>query len=148
MPVLLLTAGTAQTLNSSNAYPINTWKLEGSVAFLFPEGLVLSPGEYLLITETNEAAFRSYYTVEAGVTVLGPYDGKLNNDGEDLKLTRPGAPEVLTGKVPSILVELVDYDDKAPCPVVTVFRGAHRSPAALGSLPLVSRSDRDDPVPV
>ena len=97
-------------------YPTNTWKLAGAVDFTFPEGLTLAAGECLLVTETTEAAFRSYYTVDAGVTVLGPYDGVLNNDGEDLMLTRPGDPEVLTGEVPAILVELVEYNDVAPWP--------------------------------
>jgi len=99
------------------ANPTNTWKLEGAVTFSFPTGIVLSAGECLLVTETNEAAFRSYYTVDAGVTVLGPYEGALNNDGEDLTLTRPGEPEALTGEVPYIVVELVDYNDAAPWPL-------------------------------
>lgn len=93
----------------------NTWKLEGAVEFTFPEGLVLSPGEYLLVSETDEATFRSYYTVDFGVTVLGPYDGKLNNDGESLTLTRPGDEEE-TGEIPYIVVEMVDYNDAAPWP--------------------------------
>jgi len=100
-----------------STYPTNTWKLDGAVEFTFPEGLILSIGECLVITETNEAAFRSYYAVDADVTVLGPYDGKLNNGGEDIRLTRPGDPEVLTGEVPYILVELVDYTDEAPWPI-------------------------------
>ncbi len=100
-----------------STYATNTWKLEGAVEFTFPEGLVLSAGECLLITETTEAAFRSYYSVDAGVTVLGPYDGALNNDGEDLMLTRPGDPEALTGEIPYILVEFVDYNDVAPWPL-------------------------------
>ncbi len=99
-----------------STYPANTWKLDGAVEFTFPEGLVLSPGECIVISETSEAAFRSVYSVDAGVTVLGPYDGKLNNDGEDLELTRPGDPEVLTGEVPYILVELVEYNDADPWP--------------------------------
>jgi hypothetical protein len=99
-----------------STYPTNTWKLDGAVEFTFPEGLVLEPGECLLITETTAQVFTNYYTVPAGVTVLGPYDGKLNNDGEDLQLTRPGDPEALTGEVPMILVERVDYDDESPWP--------------------------------
>jgi hypothetical protein len=98
------------------AYPTNTWKLDGAVEYTFPEGIVLAPGECLIVSETDEATFRSYYTVDEGVTVLGPYDGKLNNDGEDLELTRPGDPEALTGEIPYILVELVEFNDAAPWP--------------------------------
>jgi len=100
-----------------STYTTNTWKLDGAVEFTFPEGLTLSAGECLLITETDEATFKAYYSVDAGVTVLGPYDGHLNNSGEDLYLTRPGDPEELTGEIPYITVELVEYNDKTPWPV-------------------------------
>ena len=99
------------------SYPTNTWKLDGAVDFTFPEDLTLAAGECLLITETTETAFRSYYSVDSGVTVLGPYDGALNNDGEDLYLTRPGDPEALTGEIPAIVVELVEFNDAAPWPL-------------------------------
>ncbi|MCF7848358.1 MAG: lamin tail domain-containing protein, partial [Kiritimatiellales bacterium] len=97
-------------------YTTNTWNLDGAVEFTFPEGLTLGAGECVVISETNAAAFRSYYLVDAGVTVLGPYDGQLNNDGEDLYLTRPGNPEDLTGEIPYIVVERVEYNDAAPWP--------------------------------
>lgn len=98
-------------------YPSNTWKLEGAVEFTFPEDIMLAAGDCLFITETDAVAFRSSYSVDAGVTVLGPFEGALNNDGEDIMLTRPGDPETLTGEVPFILVELVEYNDVAPWPV-------------------------------
>ncbi|MGJ8641227.1 MAG: lamin tail domain-containing protein [Opitutaceae bacterium] len=97
------------------SYPTSTWKLEGAVEFTFPTGLTLDSGEVLLITETDETTFRAYYpTLDAGVTVLGPYTGALDNAGEDVYLTRPGDPEALTGEVPYIVVEFVDYDDESP----------------------------------
>lgn len=94
----------------------DTWKLEGAVEFTFPEGIILAPGEVIVISETDEASFRSGYTVDAGVTVLGPYDGALNNAGEELLLTRPGDEEV-SGEVPYIVVERVDYGDELPWPL-------------------------------
>ena len=99
------------------ARPTNTWKLEGAVEFTFPEGITLDPGSCILITETNAAAFTNVYTVPAGVTVLGPYDGKLDNAGEEVRVTRPGEPEAVSGDVPYILDERVDYDNAAPWPV-------------------------------
>jgi plastocyanin len=97
-------------------YTTNTWKLEGAVEFTFPEGLTLASGECVIVSETDAATFTAYYTVDAGVTVLGPYEGQLNNAGEALYLTRPGDPEELTGEIPYYVVELVDYDDEAPWP--------------------------------
>ncbi len=105
-------------------YPTNTWKLDGAVEFTFPQGTVLAAGECLIITETNAAAFSAYYSVAGGVSVLGPYDGRLSNSGEKLKLYRPGDPEALTGEVPQILVELVDYDDESPWPAAADGLGA------------------------
>ncbi|MDF7798496.1 lamin tail domain-containing protein [Pontiellaceae bacterium B1224] len=111
----------------------NAWKLEGAVEFTFPVGLTLAAGECLVITETNAAAFLSYYSVDAGVTVLGPYDGQLNNDGEDLYLTRPGDEEALTGEIPYIVVERVEYNDVSPWPLAADGLGAslERANAAL-----------------
>ena len=99
------------------AVPTNTWQLDGSVEFSFPVGVEMAPGSYLIISETNATAFTNTYSVPAGTTVLGPYDGKLNNDGETLRLERPGEPEALAGEVPEILVERVEYNDVAPWPV-------------------------------
>jgi len=98
------------------ARPTNTWKLEGAVEFTFPQGLSLAPGDYLVITETNAAAFTNACPVPDGVTVLGPYQGKLDNAGEDVTVTRPGEPEAVTGEVPYIVVELVEYDNEPPWP--------------------------------
>ena len=97
-------------------HPTNTWKLEGGIEFTFPTGLSLAPGSFILITETNAAAFTKAYAVPAGVTVLGPYVGKLDNAGETVRITRPGEPEALTGEIPYILGELVDYENTAPWP--------------------------------
>ena len=99
------------------AVPTNTWQLDGAVEFSFPAGLVMAPGAYLIISETNAATFTNFYTVPGGTTVLGPYDGQLDNGGESIRLERPGDPEVLTGEIPYILVEKVTYDDEAPWPV-------------------------------
>jgi len=98
------------------ARPTNTWRLEGAVEFTFPEGTDLAPGSCVVVTETNAAAFAAVYTVSGGVTVLGPYDGKLDNAGEDVMVTRPGEPEAGTGEIPYILHELVEYDNEAPWP--------------------------------
>jgi len=96
--------------------PTNTWRLDGAVAFSFPVSQTMAPDSYLIICETNASAFASFYTVPTGTTVLGPYDGKLSNDGESLRLERPGDPEALTGEIPEILVERVVYDNESPWP--------------------------------
>ncbi len=121
-------------------YPTNTWKLDGAVAYSFPEGTVLAAGETLLITETNAAAFRSWYGVADSVTVLGPYAGQLNNGGEALELARPGDPEADTGEVPYILVERVEYDDDSPWPTAADGLGSSLERASVALYPNDSAS--------
>jgi hypothetical protein len=63
------------------------------------------------------AAFRAHYGIGAGVTLVGPFSGFLNNgtgrvelEGPDAQL--PGEP----GFVPHITVDEALYDDLAPWP--------------------------------
>jgi hypothetical protein len=99
------------------ARPGNTWTLRGGVQFAFPAGTFMPATNFVLLIRTDTNTFRSAYPdCPAGVTLLGPYDGQLDNAGESLRLYRPGAPEPLTGEVPEILVDRVKYDDKEPWP--------------------------------
>ena len=108
-------------------FPTNKWRLRDAVDFVFPDGYVLSPGAFVLVVNfdpaTNAAqvaSFRSRFSVPAGVQILGPYGGKLDNGGESVELVKPDAPQVLglpdAGFVPSVLVDKVEYKDSAPWP--------------------------------
>jgi hypothetical protein len=107
------------------AYPTNAWRLRGGADFDFPTNVTLPSHGYALIANFNPqtnatalAAFRALYGVPATVPVFGPYQGKLNNSGEEVKLTRPDAPG-LSGTnivVPHILVDKVSYGDSHPWP--------------------------------
>jgi len=107
------------------AFPTNSWRLRGGADFNFPTNVTLPPHGYALIAnfdpQTNAvalAAFRALYGVPAGVPIFGPYQGKLNNSGEEVKLTRPDAAG-LSGTnilVPYILVDKVSYADGHPWP--------------------------------
>lgn len=108
------------------ARPTNTWKLDKGVGFQFPVNTTIAPNGYLLVvnfnpaTETAQlAAFRAKYGIGAGVPILGPYSGKLDNSGEKVALYLPDAPETTgssAGVIPWVLVDEVDYTDKAPWP--------------------------------
>jgi hypothetical protein len=129
------TSSTNVTLYDTD-YTSNTWQLTGAVEFSCPEDLILSPGEVLIISETDETTFRSYYpTIDSDVRVLGPYSGALNNSGEDLYLSRPGDPEDETGEVPYIVVERVDYDDASPWPLAADGLGASLERVDTASYP-------------
>jgi len=54
------------------------------ILFAFPN-ISLPANGYAVIVK-NQAAFASRHIVPAGVQVLGPYDGRLSNSGEKIKL--------------------------------------------------------------
>jgi hypothetical protein len=109
------------------ANPANAWRLRDAVDFDFPANTVILAGGRLLVVSfdptTNAAAltaFRSQYGLTNTVLVVGPYRGKLANNGESLRLLRPDTPRQPptpdAGFVPYVLVEQVDYADAAPWP--------------------------------
>ncbi|MEC9132003.1 MAG: lamin tail domain-containing protein, partial [Verrucomicrobiota bacterium] len=51
-------------------YPDNTWKLEGGVAFTFPNRLVMAPQSVLLVVETDPEVFRAKYEVPSSLQIL------------------------------------------------------------------------------
>jgi len=102
-------------------YPTNGWRLRDAVDFRFNASHSIPAGGHLIIVSfdpaTNTAAlaqFQSRYG--SGATLIGPYSGKLDNGGESVELVRPDTPQP-DGSVPSILVEKVVYQDRAPWPV-------------------------------
>ncbi len=104
------------------ARPANTWHLRDGVDFDFPTNVTLPAGGFLLLVSfdpsTNAAqveAFRALYEVPPAVPVLGPYGGRLGNDGNDLDLRRPD-PDAPAGQAGYILVDRVRYLDDAPWP--------------------------------
>ena len=103
-------------------HPAHTWELDGAVSYVFPQGLEVPAGGYLLVTladvtdPATEAAFRAEYNVPADVPVLGPYSGKLTNAGGSVGLYAPGEPEV-GGQFGRIPIDHVSYDNGGLWPV-------------------------------
>lgn len=58
------------------------WRLEGAVRFQFPPGAALEPGGYAVAA----ASPAQHTAVPAGAVVWGPFDGKLDNNGETIDL--------------------------------------------------------------
>ncbi len=109
-------------LYSANV-PTSTWQLNDAVSFAFPSGMVLAPGQPVLIVgfdpaldPVSLAAFRAAYGLSPSVPIYGPWAGRLSNSDERIELLRPGALTA-AGKVPSVLVEAVHYHDAAPWPL-------------------------------
>jgi hypothetical protein len=111
-------AGTNVALFDS-AFPTNTWKLAG-LGYSFPLGTVLPAGDFLLLVALDPDSFRAKYGVPAGVQILGPYGGALDNGGERLRLERPGTPLTDTNGatvVPYLVVDEVRFSPTFPWPV-------------------------------
>jgi hypothetical protein len=61
---------------------LSGWRLEDAVDLTFPAGTVLEPGGFLVAAEDPADLWRVY-----GVPAVGPWTGKLDNDGERIELT-------------------------------------------------------------
>jgi hypothetical protein len=97
------------------AYPSNTWKLVSAATYTFPTGVVIPAFDRVLLTETDPVSFRAAYDLPPTVAVYGPWEGQLDNDGESVRLRKPGSPEP-DGTVPYVVADRVDYRDYSPWP--------------------------------
>lgn len=80
----------------------------GGLDYVLPAGTIIAPGGYLVLVE-DPAAFAAAYG--ATIPVLGPYPGSLQNNGETLRLIKPGATPA-----EEVLVDLVRYENIPPWP--------------------------------
>jgi hypothetical protein len=85
----------------SKAVDLGGWHLAKAIAFEFPAGTTIAPGQYLVVAK-KAALLKEFYKVEA----LGEFQKSLSNSGDELQLM-DGA-----GK----LVESLTYGDSAPWP--------------------------------
>jgi hypothetical protein len=108
-------------------YPTNTWRIRGGVSFNFPQNVILGAGKLLILVKfdpENEEdladAFRAKYQVPASVPLLGPYEGKLSNAEDEVRLEQPdstqGQGHANAGLVPYVTMDLVHYTDSIPWP--------------------------------
>lgn len=106
-------------------HPTNTWRLKDAVDFTFPPSQSVPPGGTVVVVNFDPLAnpqatarFRAVYGVDASVVLVGPYAGSLPNSSGTIELARPDSPEAGaspdTGAVPYIVVDRVNYADRAP----------------------------------
>ena len=81
--------------------PLAGWELNRSVGFDFQSGVVIAPGQALVILSFNPAnpenlsrleAFRDYYGLPESMPLLGGFSGRLDNAGDRVQLSRPDLP--------------------------------------------------------
>ena len=118
-----ITAAAVPLFDVSN--PSNTWRLRKGVDFNFPVGTTIPAGSYLVVVSfdpATDAASRTAFANAYGtnMTLIGPFSGKLDNNGEAIELQKPDAPQTVPGPdfglIPYIVADRVQYSDAAPWP--------------------------------
>lgn len=88
---------------------LSGWIIDG-ISYRFPPGSVV-PARALLVVARSPEAFRSRYPTRSVPHLFGPYEGRLADDGEELRVLDPTG-----GKYPAT-VDLVRYGAKDPWPL-------------------------------
>ncbi len=65
---------------------LSGWYFSNGIAYTFPEGTVLGPGEYLVVAQAPQELTRIYGAID---NLFGPFAGRLANDGENVVLRNP-----------------------------------------------------------
>jgi hypothetical protein len=109
---------TGSTFSLYDAVNGNGWKFNEGVDFTFGVNDSLPASGYGLVVGIDPALFRSRYSIPASVPIFGPWTGALDDNGENVKLSKPGTPQSSpTGPiVPYIIEDQVHYNDKLPWP--------------------------------
>ncbi|HVK59170.1 MAG TPA: lamin tail domain-containing protein, partial [Candidatus Kapabacteria bacterium] len=104
------------------AFPTNTWRL-GGVDYSFPPNTEIPPNGLIVISGVEPSAFKQHAGLPAQVTVVGPFTGNLQDNGESIEVLRPDAPELVTNEfgtvalvVPQIVIDAVRYSNRLPWP--------------------------------
>ncbi|MCS1410224.1 MAG: hypothetical protein M2R45_03414 [Verrucomicrobia subdivision 3 bacterium] len=103
------------------------WRFRGGVQFDFPSEMSMVAGERVLVVsfdpnanESRLMEFRNQWEIPDSVVVVGPFSGRLENSGEELRLERPDSSLLSAnsrnGAIPYLLVDQVHYSDSLPWP--------------------------------
>ncbi len=93
---------------SAEPVDISGWYFDG-VTYIFPAGTLMAADGYIVVCEDTNALL-----IKFGVRVLGPFEGKLSNDGEHIVLYNAEGETV----------DEVDYDSDFPWPISANGEGA------------------------
>jgi hypothetical protein len=93
------------------ADPRDRWRLAGAVEYTIAAGTEIPPGGYILLTGGSPSEVRRAYRVSLDVPVFGPWQGKLDNAGEELQLL---APVALGDAIVDGRMERVSYGSAPP----------------------------------
>ncbi|HNU51587.1 MAG TPA: lamin tail domain-containing protein [Verrucomicrobiota bacterium] len=106
---------------------VGAWRIRGGVDLDLPGGVAVAPGGFVVLVSFDPQAdvvleenFRVRHAVPAGVPLVGPWNGRLDNAGESLRLEFadwPAGVAVPEGGIPPFLMaERIGYCPDAPWP--------------------------------
>ena len=98
---------------SPDTVSLGGWKLEGGIAYMFPDGAEIAGGAYLVIAR-HRASLLAVYPGVNTAAVVGDYQGELDNGGDPIVLRRADGEAS----------DALEYDDDAPWPVAADALGA------------------------
>lgn len=81
---------------------ISGWLLAGGIEYEFPAGTII-PGNGQLVIAANPTRF----SATTGIEALGPFEGRLSNDGEELQLINTS----------DRIMDVMEYNDRGSWPV-------------------------------
>ena len=128
--------------NPGDKIALTDWRIRLGVDYDFAAGLELDHGQTLLVLPFNPAnpvnanrvaAFRAHYGIGVNATLVGGYTGQLSDDGEGVRLVRPGTPAVDDPTIPRLLEDEVRFDTSAPWPTMTAAGGMSLQRAAASA---------------
>ncbi|MCE7937309.1 hypothetical protein DCC79_00665 [bacterium] len=93
------------------------WRLQDGITLTLPAGLVLPAGGFALVVGGDPDRFRQLHAVPPDVAVLGPFDGKLGNDGDTVVLARVADDDTWRAE------DRVRYRTRLPWPVAPARAG-------------------------
>lgn len=101
-----------ELLNAStlNTFSIGGWRIAG-LDFTFPPDTTLAPGDRFVLTANAESFKQAYASTRA--VYHGVWSGRLNPDGEVLRLIKPSVPPL-----PDELITSVAFSTNAPWPAI------------------------------
>jgi hypothetical protein len=116
-------------LFNSTAAPVGlhdtngSWRINGGVGFNLPPDTTISAGGTLLLVNfaptdtTSSNAFRNAYGITGpGLTLLGPYSGKLGNRSDRVALEKPQYPDLPGDPYSWVIVDEMIYGNQYPWP--------------------------------
>ncbi len=141
---------------TSTTVNLTDWRIRKGIDFNFPAGFTLESGAAMIVvpfdpsdTDKLSAFYDEYWPggpVPPELVILGGYRGRLNDDGERVRLQRGDEePAGEPGFIPRLLEDEVRYDDEAPWPSTADGLGSSlnrldtdawgNSPTSWGALP-------------